>query len=107
MRPRNVSYPQSLGKAEQRILPHSDPQPHQYDSEAELKSVRAPRKQSLGPVSDFSQEEPGLAAGVPPGLTGDIFKDTELVEAKVEDICQKIKMTEQEKVEILNHWRHF
>ena len=35
--------------------------------------------------------------GVPTGLTGDIFKDTELVEAKVSDICRKVNMTEQEK----------
>ena len=28
-------------------------------------------------------QEPALRTAVPPGLTGDIFKDTELVEAKV------------------------
>ena len=63
-------------------------------------SARAPRKQNLGlPLSDISQQvlvssniltrvnhllqEPALRTAVPPGLTGDIFKDTELVEAKV------------------------
>ena len=39
-----------------------------------------------------------MNSDVPPGLTGDIFKDTELVEAKVREICKKINMTEQEKV---------
>ena len=34
---------------------------------------------------------------MPAGLTGDLFKDTELVEAKVNDICRKVNMTEKEK----------
>merc|ERR1719350_614958 len=69
-----------------------------YDLEADLvrQPIRAPRKQSLGRVSDFSQDD-SLSSDVPPGLTGDIFKDTELVEAKVREICKKINMTEQEK----------
>jgi hypothetical protein len=49
-------------------------------------AARPPRKQSLGPLSDISQQQQdpvALRAGVPPGLTGDLFKDTELVEAKV------------------------
>ena len=61
-------------------------------------SARAPRKQSLGPLADISaqvclltlscllcvsQDSGGLKGAVPSGLTGDLFKDTELVEAKV------------------------
>merc|ERR1719319_2073236 len=57
---------------------------------------RAPRKQSLGPLSDISQQEP-LRSAVPPGLTGDIFKDTELVEAKVRDLCRRVNLGEPEK----------
>ena len=42
------------------------------------------------------------SAGVPAGLTGDIFRDTELVELKVLEICRKHKMTEQDKVELFS-----
>lgn len=51
-------------------------------------------------VSDTSEHS--LTAGLPSGLTGDIFKDTELVELKVLEICRKHKMTEQDKVELFS-----
>ena len=34
-------------------------------------------------MKELLKQEPALRTAVPPGLTGDIFKDTELVEAKV------------------------
>merc|ERR1719242_918125 len=75
---------------------------HNLDLEADLQrqpaSARAPRKQNLGlPLSDISQQEPVLRTAVPPGLTGDIFKDTELVEAKVKDLCRRVNLGEDQK----------
>jgi len=58
--------------------------------------MRAPRKQSLATMAGYVQKEE-KQSGVPAGLTGDLFKDTELVEAKVNDICRKVNMTEKEK----------
>merc|ERR1719471_93979 len=74
---------------------------HTLDLETDLQRqpavARAPRKQNLGPLSDISQQEPALRTAVPPGLTGDIFKDTELVEAKVKDLCRRINLGEDQK----------
>merc|ERR1719391_81070 len=74
---------------------------HNLDLEADLQrqpaAARAPRKQNLGPLSDISQQEPPLRTTVPPGLTGDIFKDTELVEAKVKDLCRRVNLGEDQK----------
>ena len=36
-------------------------------------------------------------SAVPRGLTGDLFKDTELVDKKVKEICESVNMTEKEK----------
>jgi len=60
------------------------------------REMRAPRKQSLATMAGYVQKEE-KQSGVPAGLTGDLFKDTELVEAKVNDICRKVNMTEKEK----------
>ena len=48
-------------------------------------------------VFNFEPFQDGKSSVVPTGLTGDLFKDTELVEKKVNDICSKIDMTEKEK----------
>ena len=47
-----------------------------------------------------------LGPGVPPSLTGDFLKDTNLVEEKVKDICKKNQMTEDQKVTI-NSVEHY
>jgi len=74
---------------------------HTLDLESDLQrqpaAARAPRKQNLGPLSDISQQESALRTAVPPGLTGDIFKDTELVEAKVKDLCRRVNLGEDQK----------
>merc|ERR1719367_1191447 len=74
---------------------------HTLDLESDLQrqpaAARPPRKQNLGPLSDISQQESALRTAVPPGLTGDIFKDTELVEAKVKDLCRRVNLGEDQK----------
>ena len=47
-----------------------------------------------------------LGPGVPPSLTGDFVKDTNLVEEKVKQICKKNQMTEDQKVTI-NSVEHY
>merc|ERR1719370_98426 len=87
-----VSVVKSVGNIAKTTLS----EPHDLEADLVRQPIRAPRKQSLGTVSDFSQDD-SISSDVPPGLTGDIFKDTELIEAKVREICKKINMTEQEK----------
>ena len=45
----------------------------------------------------FYLQDVNSPAAVPRGLTGDLFKDTELVDKKVKEICENVHMTEKEK----------